>query len=124
MGHDTVCVPVFPALRRLRQENHEFDCGQLGLHSETLSEATYMGLEYEYLSLSPALPRSQWRTSLISSFSKSGNQGKEAELHPQAGAARKKSWKPEWQTPRAQNASPSQRARRVWTSARGAWEET
>lgn len=48
MGHGTVCVPVFPALRRLRQENHEFNCGQLGLHSETLSEVTYMGLEYEY----------------------------------------------------------------------------
>lgn len=30
------------------EENHEIDCGQLGLHSETLSEATYMGLEYEY----------------------------------------------------------------------------
>lgn len=43
----------------------------------------------------PPSPRSQWRTSLISSFSKSGNQGEEAESHLQARAARRKSWKPE-----------------------------
>lgn len=34
---------------------------------------------------------SQWRTSLISSFSKSGRRGEEAESHAQAAAARRKS---------------------------------